>query len=972
MLHNPQNPTTYISFNLRHFWVFICLVMTSGAMLAQTGSVAGVVYESGTDETLIGANVVLANDPSSGTSTDIDGKYLIEGLAPGTYVLEFSYIGYQTTELEVSIQAEQTAEVDVRLSLAGYQADEIVLTAQALGQTKAIRQQVNAEAIANIVSADKIQELPDVNAAEAISRLPAVSINRSGGEGQKVVIRGLSPKFAAITINGIRMPSNSGTDRSVDLSLISPELLDGIEVFKAPLPDMDAEAIGGTVNLKLRKAPSEFKLLAKVLGGYNQLNKDPRDYKGVFQVSKRILGDKVGIVGQASAERFNRGGDFLTNTWRQGATDSTGVTEIFGDRLRLEDRREIRKRQNASLALDYKLGKSSFSLFSLYSRTTRDISSFQENYLPNEPAITLVGTVIENQLDLGSILFQAEHDLGRVIIDWGVSRSRTQGETPYNFEMLFENTNQTFDSALNTDSHPRNYFGSAMSDLPSTYLRTANFNETSTTENTNTYVANVKVPFKLGDKVKGYFKTGGKYIQTSRTRDVSLLSEDFYYLGGDIGRTAISASSNDLILLPNNSDLVSILSFTENDNDLEFINENSEQVDLQAKLDDNLMRQWYEDQRDLLNENREVIVDRYEVDETVTAGYGMFRFDIGDKFTVIPGVRYEYSDNEYRSGISSLNGRYGVNGFFEDTTTTQTYGELLPHLHIKYKFTEWLDVRASYSTTLARPDFNFITPRSSINNNTLVIVSGNPELRHAKSTNFDLFATVYKSQWGLFSAGAFYKQVDNISYPWRTNLFDQETADAFGWSNFRGYELRSYINSGESTVRGFEVDFQTNLRFLPEFFRAFVVNINYARLFSQTESFFLTSETVLITPVPPIFQTTFTNNVREVPLPSQAPHVLNLSLGFDKKGFSSRISGTYQGTQASGYSSNKDFDRFILSFWRWDLSIKQKLNDNWSTFLNVNNLSNQLDVGFTRTENFRNTTETYGVTANVGIQYRIK
>ncbi len=969
MLQQPQRINLLTS---RYLGVLLCLFLIANTASAQTGAINGIVNESGTGETLIGANVVFANDLSAGTSTDIDGKYLIEGLSPGQYVLEFSYIGYKTTEMEVSIIAGEVVTLDVSLSLAGYQADEIVLTAQALGQTKAIRQQLNTEAIANIVSADKIQELPDVNAAEAISRLPAISINRSGGEGQKVVIRGLSPKFAAITINGIRMPSNSGTDRSVDLSLISPELLDGIEVFKAPLPDMDAEAIGGTVNLRLRKAPEDFKMLCKILGGYNQLNEDPRDYKGVFQISKRILGDRVGIVAQASAERFNRGGDFLTNSWRQGATDSTGVTEIFGDRLRLEDRREIRKRQNASLALDYNVGNSSFSLFSLYSRTTRDISSLQENYLPNEPAITLVGTEIDNQLDLGSILFQAEHDLGRVILDWGLSTSRTQGQTPYNFEMLFENTNQTFDSALNTDSHPRNYFGSARSDLPSTYLRTANFNETSTIEKTNTFVANIKFPFKLSEKINAYFKTGGKYIQTERTRDVSLLSEDFYYLGGDIGRNAISASSNDLILLPNNSDLISILSFTENENDLEFIGENSEQVDLQAKLDDNLMRQWYEDQRDLLNENREVIVDRYQVDESIAAGYGMFRFTIDDKLTVIPGLRYEYSDNEYRSGISSLNGRYGVNGFFQDTMTTQTYGELLPHLHLKYKFTEWLDVRASYSTTLARPDFNFITPRSSINNNSLVIVSGNPELRHAKSTNYDLFATVYKSQWGLFSAGAFYKQIDNISYPWRTNLFDQETADAFGWSNFKGYELRSFINSGESTVRGFEVDFQTNLRFLPEFFHAFVVNINYARLFSQTESFFLTSETVLISQVPPIFETSFTTNVREVPLPSQAPHVLNLSLGYDKKGFSSRISGTYQGTQASGYSSNKDFDRFILNFWRWDLSLKQRLSTNWSTFLNLNNFSNQQDIGFTRTDTYRNTVETYGMTANFGIQYRIK
>jgi len=350
----------------------------------------------------------------------------------------------------------------------------------------------------------------------------------------------------------------------------------------------------------------------------------------------------------------------------------------------------------------------------------------------------------------------------------------------------------------------------------------------------------------------------------------------------------------------------------------------------------------------------------------------MLKFEIGKNFSIIPGVRYEYSNNEYNSGISTLNGRYGVNGTFTDTTTTQTYGELLPHLHIKYQILDWLDVRASYATTLARPDFDFVTPRSQINDNSLFIISGNPELRHAKAQNIDLFFTAYESKFGLLTAGVFYKRINDIFYPWRINLFDQETAESFGWPDNRGYELRSFINSGESTVRGFEVDFQTSLRFLPKAFHGFVVNINYARLYSTTESFFLTSETTLISPVPPIFQTVFTNNVRQVPLPTQAPHILNLSLGYDYKRLSARISGTYQGVQASRYDSNKDFDQFINSFWRWDASIKQRLKNNFSFFLNLNNFTDQQDISFTRSPQFRNTVETYGMTGTIGVEYRIR
>ena len=953
-------------------FLLIILGSWSSGLLAQTGTLQGTIYDTDGKTTLIGANVFLQSSITKGAVTDLDGKFILEDIPVGKQVVVISYTGYQTQELEVTIENEKPTALNVTMNISAFLSDEVIVTAQALGQSRAIKEQLRSESIANIVSADKIQELPDVNAAEAISRLPGIAINRSGGEGQKVVIRGMSPKFAAITVNGIRMPSNSGTDRSVDLSLISPELLDGIEVFKSPLPDMDAEAVGGTVNLRLRKAPKEVKFLVKGLGGFNVLNDDFRDYKGVVQGSKRVFKDKLGIVLQGSMERFNRGGDFLTNTWQQGATDSMGVTEILGNTLRLEDRSEIRKRQNASLAMDYEVGKSNFSFFGLYSRTNRDRSDMQENYLPSEPAIRFVGRDIENQLQLTSFTLQGEHSLGKSTVDWAAATSKSSGETPYNFAMLFESTSQAFDPSVNATGHPRDFYSSASTNLNNTILRSADFNSSSTNERTNTVALNYKLPFAISDRFKGYFKTGGKYIQISRQRNENQDSEDFYYLGGEIGRNAIAASSNPLQVLEANSELISILSFTEEQNNLRFANESGENIGLQTSLDSDRMRTWYDDQKDMLNTNREILVNNYEVEERLTAGYAMFKFELWKKLSVLPGVRYEYSNNEYSSGISTVNGWYGVNGTFTDTTTTQTYGELLPHLHLKYQALDWLDIRASYATTLARPDFNFVTPRAQINDNSLFILAGNPELRHAKAQNYDLFVTAYKSNWGLLSGGVFYKEVDNIFYPWRTNLFDQETADAFGWSDFKGYELRSYINSGASTVRGFEVDFQTNLRFLPKIFHGGVVSINYARLYSTTESFFLTSETKLILPFPPVFETTFTNNVREVPLPSQAPHVLNVSVGYDYEKFSARVSGTFQGTQASGYSSNKDFDRFILGFWRWDASVKQRFRKHWSAFLNINNFTNQQDISFTRSESFLNTIETYGMTGTIGLQYRIK
>ena len=172
----------------------------------------------------------------------------------GEQQLQISYVGYQSMQAAVTITAGQTITFDAQLTFGVVEGEEIIVTAQAAGQAAAINQQLSSNTITNVVSAERIQELPDQNAAESVGRLPGISIERDAGEGQKVIIRGLSPKFNAITVNGERVPSTDGDDRSVDLSMISPDVLAGIEVFKALTPDKDADAIGGAVNLITRKA----------------------------------------------------------------------------------------------------------------------------------------------------------------------------------------------------------------------------------------------------------------------------------------------------------------------------------------------------------------------------------------------------------------------------------------------------------------------------------------------------------------------------------------------------------------------------------------------------------------------------------------------------------------------------------------------------------------------------------------------
>ena len=208
--------------------------------------------------------------------------------------------------------------------------EEVVVTGQFRGQAAAINQQVNSTTIVNVVSKEKLQELPDMNAAEAIGRLPGISVQRDGGEGQKVVIRGLSPKYNSITVNGERIPATDIEDRSVDLSMISPEILSGIEVYKAIRPDNDGDAIGGNVNFTVRRAPEGFHGSVLVQTGYNHLMNEFGQYKGGVSLSNRFFNNSLGAIFTANIERANRSSDNLAASyaWRRDDPDGNPMVDI--------------------------------------------------------------------------------------------------------------------------------------------------------------------------------------------------------------------------------------------------------------------------------------------------------------------------------------------------------------------------------------------------------------------------------------------------------------------------------------------------------------------------------------------------------------------------------------------------------------------------------------------------------------------
>ena len=146
---------------------------------------------------------------------------------------------------------------------------------------------------------------------------PGFQFKDTEGEATKIEVRGLNPKYSLITVNGTELPATGSEDRSVDLSLISSNMLDGIILKKSNTPDMDADVLGGTVDLRLKEAPPNLQFNFSAQGGYNRLQDYYGNYNFTASVSNRFFDNLLGIIVNANIDNYDRSADKLQDDWRK-------------------------------------------------------------------------------------------------------------------------------------------------------------------------------------------------------------------------------------------------------------------------------------------------------------------------------------------------------------------------------------------------------------------------------------------------------------------------------------------------------------------------------------------------------------------------------------------------------------------------------------------------------------------------------
>lgn len=926
---------------------------------AQTrGGVKGTLKDAQSGEVLMFANVALVGT-TTGTVTDNDGNYQLLNVRPGTYSLVFSYLGYKEIEQEIEIKAGETKVINGILEVESIMGEEAVVTAMMRGQNAAINKQIKSNTIVNVVSREKISELPDANAAEAIGRLPGISIQRDAGEGSKVVIRGLAPKFNSITINGEKIPSTDPLDRSVDLSMISPDMLEGMEVFKALRPDMDGDAIGGSVNFIARNADPGIHGSALLQTGYNGHEKDFGQFKAAGSLGSRFFNDKFGALVTASFQSANRGSDLLDVGYvYKGIANDEAVIGV--NNMNLTDRQENRYRGGLSATLDYKLDKGKILFTSSFNQTNRDelrrrkryrIGSWRTEYDMRDREIKT--SLLTNNLS-------GQHFIKSLEIFWRTSYSQSVQNTPFQQNAVFREL-AAFYPDLEEDKGPAYIEEGAKNNLDATFFKDNSFETSKSRDRNVTGQLDLKLPYSIGNTVNAYVKAGGKYRHKDRDRDVDR------YWTSHFGLNEFAAAEPDLFdLTPEGK--MAISSFVDPDTDLNpWL---GGQYDFSPTLDQGKILGFGQDYRNyvfptgdsLYIQDNRALLQVYTAQEDIIAGYLMTEINIGSWAMIMPGVRYEYTTNNYSSKFgnpfNSEDGEGESIGGLTDTTGGQNYAEFLPMVHVKLKPLDWFDIRLAYTKTLSRPDYFNLVPWREIVRMDQTIDQGNPALKHVEAYNYDLFLSFYHNV-GMFTAGFFYKEIDNIDYI-RTSRIQDE-------GDYFGYSLTEPVNAeGTSTVKGFELELQTNFRYLPKPFDGIVLYLNFARMYSETEfPFFEIGER---SPLPP-FTPTIIDTVRIGRMPGQVDYVGNFSIGYEKGGFSGRVSLVIQGASLQFVGTRPELDGFSDAYARWDMVVRQKFGEHLSVYFNVNNLTNYSEGAYLGSANFPTREEYFGWSADIGVRY---
>lgn len=912
---------------------------------------------------LPGATVALSGINKS-TLSDIEGYFTITGLKAGKYVLTVNYMGYEkyTSPVEIRENKINTMPDIIMIAGANKLSDVTITSSMHLSESKALNMQKNAINLINVIAADGIGKLPDRNAAEAVQRIPGVSIERDQGEGRYVAVRGLPAEWNSTKMNGNRLPTaaDEGASRATAFDFFPTEIIGYVEVAKALTPDIDGDALGGSVNFITKTSPSKFTVDATVGAGYNAKS-EKGIYSGSLMIGNKSKDGKFGYI--INISQWNR--NWAADNFEARRSGDEGV-------YRLELRDYIGERRTTGFNGGFEFNPNERNKFytklnygKLLDKETHykhRIRFDKFNTATNTGRIELQNIVNDLNFDFYAAEIGGKHIYNKGVLNWSLAHYSTEfyyGNIPdaknnSYYSIYFNQNNVGLDSRYIQDrgKGPRAYWNSDGGYMNNEnmfgYLSNPNFQTSAQQMNfsmlelykvwvkeRDNIVASADYDLNINDRLK--LKLGAKLRDKDRR---ATFSDEFYNWNGIDNTPTLADYSPYNIFQPGGKDFLKELGTN--------IGSSFGPVLSSAGMTKFYTDNFTNGNLKLSDGDSEILANggglgrNFDVDETHASVYGMATYNIGEKLTLLGGLRLENTYTKVRGYQFDITADR-PEGVLSRVSKTKKYLSVLPMVHLKYAAEENTNLRFAATRTFTRPDFGYLVPGGTYIAADNEYDGGNPDVNPTYSYNFDLMGEHYFGKLDVISAGMFYKLITDPIF------MDTRQGDI---NNHTGVEISQPLNGDNAWLFGFEVSGNKRLNFLPGFLSGFGVQANYT--FTKSEM-------------------SIAGRSGKTSLPRQGKHLANAQLYYEKGGLNIRAAYNFKSKYITehGTSGLARDDVYYGDYSALDGNISYKINSHFTIFAEANNLLNQKLEYYYGDESRPKQVEYYGIRGQMGLKWSL-
>jgi len=858
-------------------------------------NIQGVVRDAQTGELLIGANVYLKNNKSNGTTSGLDGSFVLKNVKAEKVILVCSYISYQTLEKEITVPTNGIQKLALNLVSYENELHDVIITASNKSTDIGVRALERLSSnVLNIVDAHSIEISPDLTVANVLGRVSGVTLERnSSGEAEYAILRGMDKRYNITLVNGVKISSPNNKQRFVPLNIFPSELLDRLEVSKTRSAEMEGDATGGAVNMVMKDAPSRLTVKANASVGYNSMFFD-RAYLGF---------DKSKVIPTSPYEKYG-------NTYSATMAD-------FGNGIYAP----VEKQPLPNIVTGFSVGnrlfdkKFGFIVAANYQNVNKGTNSvfFKDDMVQTESTLRLTAIekreYSENQTQYGlhakfDYVFSKNHKIEfyNFYVANGVSQVRQTNST--NFKLFYEPEKGNLDLSYQTRMRTTN-----QQILASTLHGDHKFNSKLNFDWTAVYSSaglqrpdlmyinldNLQQNFVNNINIDG--DGSERRFEHNSDQDISGIVNAEYKLLTEAGNFKLKAGGLFRTKARENSYVKYVMKPVDTNQSFETI----DQIN------------WT-----IYNPKASVGPLTYSASEIMGAGYLQMQYN-RNSIEAIAGLRSEYTNQGYHMYYPNAG---------EPADQHQIYIDFLPNFQLKYTPTDKMNWRASYYRSLNRPGFYEVVPYQVIEEE--YTEYGNKNLKRTMIDNVDLRWEYFPKPLDQFLIGAFFK---NINSPIEFAYFSVNQRQS-------GYGLQ---NLGNAQNIGLEIDYIKYIRLF-----GFKVNYTYTHSAITTNKVYYGKDD---------FGNTKTYTTEQTrPLVGQAEHVGNVSLLFKdvNHGWDAQLAASYTGDKIVIVSRFLDSDYWEKGSIQMDLSVEKNFKNGFSIFAKANNLLNTPKIEFLKTHNSYN------------------